>query len=106
MCAGRGPAHMSRAYSLDLRERVVKALTAGQSCRTAAARFGVSVATVVRWGQRQRRTGSPAASRVGGYRPYVLAGGSGWLFGRIGGEGGLTFQGVPAVVARPALEVG
>jgi len=26
---------------------MVKALTAGQSCRTAAARFGVSVATVV-----------------------------------------------------------
>src|SRR5262249_60005192 len=96
MCAGRGPAHMSRAYSLDLRERVVKALTAGQSCRTAAARFGVSVATVVRWGQRQRRTGSPAASRVGGDRPYVLAGERAWLLRPVGGEPEFTLPAVQA----------
>jgi transposase len=45
---------MARAYSLDLRERVVAAVTAGQSCRWAAKTFMVSVASVVKWSQRQR----------------------------------------------------
>lgn len=45
---------MARAYSLDLRERVVSAVTAGESCRSVAATFKVSVASVVKWSQRLR----------------------------------------------------
>ena len=52
---------MVRAYSLDLRERVVTAVLAGQSCRTVAKTFGVSVASVVKWSQRFRSVGSAAA---------------------------------------------
>ena len=52
---------MARAYSLDLRERVVGAVAAGQSCRSVAKTFMVSVASVVKWSQRQRVVGSPAA---------------------------------------------
>jgi len=44
---------MARAYSLDLRERVVSAVAEGESCRTVAARFKVSVASVVKWSQRR-----------------------------------------------------
>ena len=40
---------MARAYSLDLRERVVAAVVGGQSRRSAARAFGVSVASVVKW---------------------------------------------------------
>ena len=47
---------MSRAYSLDLRERVVAAVVAGESCRAVAATFKVSVASVVKWSQRFRAT--------------------------------------------------
>ena len=43
---------MSRAYSMDLRERVVAAVEAGQSCRAVAKTFTVSVASVVKWSQR------------------------------------------------------
>ena len=57
---------MARAYSLDLRERVVAAVAAGQSCRSVAKTFMVSVASVVKWSQRQRAVGSPAALRMGG----------------------------------------
>lgn len=96
---------MSRAYSLDLRERVVGALAAGQTCRAAAARFGVSVATVVRWGQRQRRTGSPAARRMGGYRPYVLAGERVWLLRRIGEKPDLTLRAILAELRDRGIEV-
>ena len=96
---------MAKAYSLDLRERVVKALASGQSCRAAAARFGVSVATVVRWGQRQRRTGSPAASRVGGYRPYVLAGERVWLLRRVGEKPDLTLRAIQAELRSRGIKV-
>jgi len=40
---------MARAYSLDLRERVVAAVLRGLSCRAVASRFDVSVASVVKW---------------------------------------------------------
>lgn len=64
---------MSRAYSNDLRERVVFAVRSGETCRAAAARFEVSVASVVRWSQRHRETGSVKPCKLGGYRPWLLA---------------------------------
>jgi hypothetical protein len=39
---------MARAYSLDLRERVVAAILRGLSCRGSSARFDVGVASVVK----------------------------------------------------------
>src|SRR5258708_2370688 len=62
---------MGRPYSLDLRDRVVARVTAGESCRSVAKRFGVSVASVVKWSQRFRVTGSAAAKRMGGHRPLA-----------------------------------
>jgi len=63
---------MIRPYSLDLRERVVSAVLAGESCRSVAARFGVSVSTVVKWSQRYRATGSVAPGQMGGHRRRIL----------------------------------
>lgn len=40
---------MIRPYSNDLRERVVSAVRAGESCWAVAARFGVAVSSVVKW---------------------------------------------------------
>lgn len=40
---------MARSLSMDLRERVVRAVDEGASRREAAARFGVSAASAVRW---------------------------------------------------------
>jgi len=74
---------MARAYSLDLRERVVAAVAAGASCRAVAATFKVSVASVVKWSQRFRATGSAAAHKVGGRRPFALASEREWLLGRL-----------------------
>ena len=54
---------MARAYSLDLPKRVVAAVASGQTCRAVAERFGVSVASVVKWSQRFRATGSVGPSR-------------------------------------------
>jgi transposase len=54
------------ALSHDLRERLVAAVTAGQSRRAAGERFGVSAASAVRWMQRYRETGSFSAKPSGG----------------------------------------
>jgi transposase len=74
---------MVRPYSLDLRERVVARVAAGDSCRTVARLFEVSVASVVKWSQRKRLTGSAAAKPMGGARRFVLAGEVEWLLARI-----------------------
>jgi transposase len=62
---------MARAYSLDLRERVVAAARE-KSCRAVADLFDVSVSSVVKWAQRARVTGSVAAKPMGGNRPRLL----------------------------------
>jgi transposase len=85
---------MARAYSLDLRERVISAVLAGASCREAAATFDIAVASVVRWVQRFRATGSPAASAMGGRRPRSLAGERDWLLGRLEAVPDLTLRGL------------
>ncbi|MGC1294647.1 MAG: hypothetical protein WA869_06370, partial [Alloacidobacterium sp.] len=41
----------------------VAAVAEGRSCRSVAKTFMVSVASVVKWSQRQRAVGSPAALR-------------------------------------------
>ena len=48
---------MTRPYSNDLRERVVAAVTAGQTCRIVADRFDIAVSSVVKWSQRYRAIG-------------------------------------------------
>ena len=59
---------MARALSGDLRGRVVEAVNDGLSRHEAAERFGVSVASAVRWVSAWRRTGQVAAQRQGGDR--------------------------------------
>jgi transposase len=85
---------MARAYSLDLRERVVSAVAAGESCRNVAATFKVSVASVVKWSQRFRATGSAAAKRMGGNRPRSLSGERDWLLARLAAVPDLTLRGL------------
>jgi transposase len=55
---------MSRAYSSDLRQRIVDATTQGDTRRAAAAAF-ISPATAVRLKQRADRTGSVEPSQRG-----------------------------------------
>src|SRR5712671_168858 len=57
---------MTKPYSLDLRERVTERVAAGDSVRAVATIFTVSVASVVRWSQRLRRTGHRRGWEDGG----------------------------------------
>ena len=96
---------MARAYSLDLRERVVCAVASGQSCRQVASTFGVSVASVVKWSQRFRMTGSPAPRPRGGHRPYALAGERDWLLGRLAEKPDVTLRALVAELAERGIVV-
>jgi transposase len=75
---------MSRAYSQDLRDRVIDAaLKDDVSARGAAARFGIGVATAVVWVRRARETGvraakprgQPKGSKLDAHREAIL----GWI---------------------------
>src|SRR3954470_21732977 len=57
---------MAAPYSLDLRERVVAAVSAGMSRKQAAAHYQVSHSSAIRWTRRLAETGSPAALPMGG----------------------------------------
>jgi len=59
---------MSKALSLDLRSRVLAAIAGGLSCRQAAARFGVSAASAIRWRSREREQGDARPKALGGDR--------------------------------------
>ena len=68
---------MARAYSQDLRERVIDA---GTSARQAAERFGIGVATAIVWVRRARegersarKQGQPKRSKLDPHREFLLA---------------------------------
>jgi len=56
---------MSKAYSVDLRERIVAAVDGGMSRRRAASTYQVSVSSAIRYVQRWRATGSVRQDRMG-----------------------------------------
>ena len=59
---------MSKALSVDLRERVVAAVEDGLSCHKAAKRFGVSAASAIRWRALMRKQGDVRPGPLGGDR--------------------------------------
>jgi transposase len=98
---------MSKALSVDLRERVVRAVAAGASCRAAAARFGVSASNAIRWCARLRTTGSVVPGALGGDRrsgrieahaPQILE--------LVAGTPDLTLAELRAVLATSGVAVG
>jgi putative transposase len=97
---------MARAYSVDLRERVVASVERdGLSRRRAAARYNVAVSTVVHWVRRFRRTGSVAPGKMGGNRPKKIAGAfRDWLVERCR-ERDFTLRGLQAELGERGLKV-
>jgi transposase len=64
---------MARPYSVDLRERVVRAVEGGASRRATAAKFEVSVSFVIKLMQRWRRRGTVQPDRIGSWKRPTLA---------------------------------
>ena len=59
---------MPTPLSFDLRSRVLAAIDDGLSCRQAAARFGVSASSAIRWAALRRAGGDARPKRQGGDR--------------------------------------
>jgi putative transposase len=97
---------MVKPYSMDLRERVVRAVEdEGLSRHRAAARFGVGVSTAIKWVRRFRETGSVAPGQMGGHRPKKIIGAHHrWLVARCR-AGEFTLRGLVAELAERGLEV-
>jgi len=96
---------MARPYSLDLRERAVSRVLAGESVRSVAAVLQVSVSSVVRWSQRFRRTGSAAPGPMHGHRPKVLLPHRDWIVARVSDGQDFTLRGLRAELAERGVKV-
>lgn len=96
---------MPRAYSQDLRDRIVRAVDAGASRRSTAAKFEVSVSFVIRLVQRWRSTGSATVRGTGGRPSYRLEG-HGTLVDRLLAERrDMTLEELRAALAREDVVV-
>ena len=91
---------MARPYSQDPRDRVIGSVASGRTCRATAALFGVSVASVVKWSQRWRASGSAAAKPMGGWKQLLLTSEREWLLTRIAEKPDLTLRAVVAELAE------
>src|SRR3954463_2536069 len=76
LCRESAEARMARAYSQDLRDRVIDS---GTSARAAAGRFGVGIATAIVWVRRARegersarKQGQPQRSKLDPHREFLL----------------------------------
>ncbi|MCZ7675065.1 MAG: transposase [Roseovarius sp.] len=96
---------MTRPYSDDLRERVVAAMQAGESCRSVAARFDVAPSSVVKWMQRAARTGSVSPAKMGGYRRPILEPHRVWLLEQVQACPHVTLAVLQEKLAERGIEV-
>lgn len=95
---------MTRPYSMDLRERAIARVQSGESVRSVASTLSISAATVVRWSQRYRISGSPAPGQVGGHKPRRLVGAlRDWLLDRTKTD--FTLRGLVAELAERGVKV-
>jgi transposase len=94
---------MARPYSNDLRERAASAVATGRSCREVAALFEVSVASVVKWSQRQRTTGSAVAKPMGGHRKRLLEPHRALVIDRLKAVPDLTLKALVAALAERGI---
>jgi putative transposase len=96
---------MTAPLSNDLRERVVGAIEAGESCRSVAGRFGVAVSSAVKRHQRYRATGSVAPGKMGGHRKRLLEPHRAFIVERIAQTSHLTLHGLKAELAALGVRV-
>ena len=97
---------MSKALSIDLRERVIAAIEEGMSCRGAAVRFGVSAASAIRWRGLERRQGDVRPGPLGGdRRSGRIEAQADVILGLIEGKPDITLAEIEAALAERGVVV-
>ena len=97
---------MARPLSLDLRERIVRAVEAGSSRREAAEQFAVSESCAIKLLQRWERTGSVAPAQIGGRKRHALAAHADRVRALVAGEPDLTLEELKARLSEQGITVG
>lgn len=95
---------MTKPLSMDLRERAMTRVAAGESVRVVAAALSIAPSSVVKWSHRLRATGSVAPGKTGGHVPLKIAGDhKAWLIERA--LQAFTLRGLVAELAERGLRV-
>ncbi len=98
---------MVRPYSEDLRKRVAARVVAGESVRSVARLFMVSVASAVRWSQLWRaKDGDVRPGKMGGHRKRILEPHRAWVRERIAREPVVTLRELAAELTGLGTPVG
>jgi transposase len=90
---------------MDLRERAVGRVQAGESVRVVARALSISTSSVVKWSQRFRATGSAVAGKMGGHRPRLVTGEHATFLRERIAQGDFTLRGLVADLAGRGLKV-
>ena len=96
---------MTRAYSSDLRQRVIGAVAGGLSARSVAKVFAVSASSAIKWVQQWRRDGRMAASGVRGHRRAVLEPHAAWLLDLIDAQPDITLEEIRTLLRESGVTV-
>ena len=97
---------MAKPYSMDLRERVMAAITSGQGRESVALRFEISLSSVGRYIKRFREKGALAPDKFGGHKRYALADEEERLRGWIAECPDMTLAEIKARLHEIGIEVG
>lgn len=96
---------MTKPYPMELRERAVRFVTAGESRHAVAKRLAVSPSCIIKWLARYHQTGSVKPGKIGGHVPPKIAGEHrDWVLAQIAG-GDVTLQGLADGLARRGVKV-
>ena len=97
---------MTKPYPMELRQRAVRFVKAGESRHEVAKRLGVSVSCVVKWLLRHKATGNVKPGQVGGHRPRKIVGDHReWVLREIAAGRDVTLQGLADGLAARGLKV-
>lgn len=97
---------MTKPYPMEMRQRAVRFVKAGESRNAVARRLGVSVSCVVKWLLRHGATGSVAPGKIGGHvKPKISGGYRDWVLQQIASGGDVTLQGLADGLAARGLKV-
>jgi transposase len=97
---------MARAYSSDLRIRVIRLVEDGFTARGAGRRLGIGASTATAWVGRWRRTGSAEAKSQKGRSRSPLKPHAAWLLALIGERADLTLEELRGLLGERGVRVG
>jgi transposase len=90
---------------MDIRERAMARLDAGETVRAVAEALSIAPSSVVKWSERRRTTGSVAPAKIGGHvLPKIRGAEADWLRARMA-EGDFTLRGLVVELADRGLKV-